>query len=853
LTEPRAPPSLERPIGPRWLMSALYESRPGGFDICPASQAVATPITDIIHLSQGLSNAWLVVTGEGRVVINTGMGFEAAVHKRNFDAVSRAPVRAILLTQGHVDHVGGVDVFREPDTEVIAHAAIRRQQEDDARLRALRAARSGFAFAETVTRGIRAVAEQFGRIPAQAVAEPTTVFTDRYDFGLGGIRFELLSTPGGETADSMVVWLPEHGACFCGNLFGALFGHFPNLVTIRGDRYRDALLFVESLDRVRALDADLLLVGHHEPVRGRSVIRAELDRLRASVLYVHDQTVRGMNAGKDVFTLMREVSLPADLRVGEGYGKVSWGVRAIFENYTGWFHHRSTAELYALSPECVYGDLVALAGGTDAIAARAAARMEAGEHVEALHLLDVALGVEPTNRRALGVAFEAHEALAAKSRNFWLTSWLRHRLASLRGALDATSREIRITDLAAPELDREQVAALAAAEGVPVDFDEDAILAQARERAGLDDFGPEDFRRRLRLLAEEWEGDRGLTHLARIGLRENLVRYATNRLLIRNAWVRDPAILDREIRRPLIVAGLPRTGTTHLVNLLAADRRFRSLPLWEAYEPLPRPDEQPTGDVTDSRYQRCAESWSAMRRVTPLLEAMHPMHPDHVHEELELMTPDFASYNFEWLSMSPRWRDDYYAHDQTPHYRYLKNVLKLLQRPDGPDRWVLKCPQHLEQLPVLADVFPDAFVVFTHRDPVAALQSILTMLAYGQRANRKRVEIHALAEYWVARVEHLLRACVRDRDVIPSNRSLDVRFEDFMADEMGTVERIYRAAGVELTVDTRLALDRFREANRRGKYGRVHYDLEADFRLLPGDLHARFSFYLNRFGVRTEL
>jgi hypothetical protein len=238
--------------------------------------------------------------------------------------------------------------------------------------------------------------------------------------------------------------------------------------------------------------------------------------------------------------------------------------------------------------------------------------------------------------------------------------------------------------------------------------------------------------------------------------------------------------------------------------------------------------------------------------MTPLLAAMHPMNPDHIHEELELMTPDFASYNFEWLSMSPRWRDHYYRTDQTPHYRYMKDVLRILQRRRGPSRWVLKCPQHLEQLPVLKEVFPDATVVFTHRDPVAVVQSALTMLAYGQRVSRKRVEIDALAEYWVARIEHLLAACVRDREHIAREQSLDVRFDDFMADEIGTVERIYAKAGLELTPAARRELETFATENPRGKSGRVVYDLKGDFGIDPAALRERFAFYYERFGVRSE-
>ena len=301
-----------------------------------------------------------------------------------------------------------------------------------------------------------------------------------------------------------------------------------------------------------------------------------------------------------------------------------------------------------------------------------------------------------------------------------------------------------------------------------LDFTIDGVLGQARTATGLDDFGSDDFLERLGVLVDEWGTDAGLTGIGRLTLWNKLTLFARNRLLIEDHLKKHPEVHEEQIRSPIIVVGLPRFGTTHLLNLMAADKRMHSLPLWESYEPLPMPGEAPADDGIDPRYARCAAQWEAMKKSTPLLAAMHPMEPDHIHEELELMGPDFASYNFEWLSVSPRWRDHYYAHDQTPHYEYCLTVLKILQAQRGPGRWVLKCPQHLEQLPVLKSVFPDATFAVTHRDPVSVIQSAVTMLAYGQRMSRVEVEADALIEYWTDRIDHLLRACVRDRDSLPA-------------------------------------------------------------------------------------
>ena len=414
----------------------LYRSRPGGFDILPASQDEAERILDGVYLSRGLSNSFLIVTDEGRVVINTGMGFEAPVHKRNYDAIDDSPIRYIVLTQGHVDHVGGFDFMAEEGTELIAQANNAACQADDARLSHFRPARSGFAFAETIGKALRYVQAQGGAPSAQSHPEPSITFDDRYAFELGGEAFELFSVPGGETVDSLAVWLPERGACFTGNLFSALFGHIPNLVTIRGDRYREALGFVDSLEKVLALDAEVLLVGHHDPLKGRALIRREIERIRDATLYVHDETIKGMNAGKDVHTLMREIQLPADLEVGEGYGKVAWDVRAIWENYAGFFHHRSSTELYGVPAESVHADLAELAGGPETVAKRAGDRLAAGECLEAIHLVEVALGADPACRAALEVSLAAHRRLEAESENFWLSAWLRKQIAALEARLN---------------------------------------------------------------------------------------------------------------------------------------------------------------------------------------------------------------------------------------------------------------------------------------------------------------------------------------------------------------------------------------------------------------------------------
>ncbi len=401
----------------------IWRSRPGAEAMAPASAPQAEQLAPGIWCSPGLTNAYLLTTTEGRVVVNTGMGFESAVHRANFDAVDAGPVRYIIITQGHYDHVGGIDTLRDPLTKVVAQANWRHWRDDNERLMTHRAARSAFAFGKALAGGVASVRRRFGAVPPQSTLTADIEVHESLTLQVGQRRLELIAAPGGETTDSMVVWLPEERVCLCSNTFGPVFGHIPNLVTIRGDRYRDALTVIDTIEKVRALQPEILITGHFDPIRGAGRIDAELRRLRDALAYVHDQTVAGMNAGKDVRTLMAEITLPPDLAVGQGYGRVAWDVRAIWENYSGWFHHRSTTELYPVGPESVSPDVVELAGA-EALIGRARAHLDSGRPLQAIHLAELVLHTDPGHPGCRAVLRAAHEALVADSVNFWESAWL---------------------------------------------------------------------------------------------------------------------------------------------------------------------------------------------------------------------------------------------------------------------------------------------------------------------------------------------------------------------------------------------------------------------------------------------
>jgi hypothetical protein len=412
--------------------------------------------------------------------------------------------------------------------------------------------------------------------------------------------------------------------------------------------------------------------------------------------------------------------------------------------------------------------------------------------------------------------------------------------------------KIRITDLRDPILTPAQRSFLEEAERNPVSLTETAVLQTAADRTGLNDFGSDDFRERLRVILGDATANSNLTELVKTTLFNRTANAAVNRLVAHDLLARHPEIHDGQIVAPIVIAGLPRSGTTHLLGLLSADSRLRSLPYWESLEPIPRLHERPSG--VDPRYTRAAAAWDRLQLINPMMAPYHPMDADHIHEDLELQVPDFASYAWEWIFPAPRWRDHYLAHDQTPHYQYAKNMLKVMQWQDGVTRpWVLKCPQHLEQLGPLMTVYPDAVVVFTHRDPIASLQSIVTQLAYVIRTREKRVDPDWYLRYWSDRVERMLSAYVRDVERVPIEQRLDVGFDQLVGDDMATVERVYKSVGLPITDAARAEIMEYRATHQRYKYGSIDHDLRRDFGADPDELRGRFASYLARVKVPVEV
>jgi hypothetical protein len=419
--------------------------------------------------------------------------------------------------------------------------------------------------------------------------------------------------------------------------------------------------------------------------------------------------------------------------------------------------------------------------------------------------------------------------------------------------MNARPAPIRIRDMAEPQFsdDARAILDFMGEAGSQLTLDPGGLMAQAETETGLHDFGPSDFEHRLDVLCRAMHDEGGFNAAGIFQQYTLILGLLKNRLLIEDLVRRHPEILDEQITAPIVICGLPRTGTTHLHNLMTADPALRSMPYWESLEPVLPEGERPADGTPDPRVERTAVALSFLDVAMPHFTRMHEMTVEHTHEEIQLLAIDFSSMLFETAAPMPLWRDDYLARDQRPSYSYLVKVLKVMQWLRGGTRWVLKTPQHLEQFPVLADIFPDATFVVTHRDPVSVTASMTTMVAYSARLTRDRVDLETMGAYWSDRLERMLQRCTEQRSALPEGRSIDVHFDEFMRDDMAMVQRIYDLAGQPLDERACAAMNGFMAAHPRGKFGTVEYDL-AEFGLDPAHLRRALAFYTERFGVTLE-
>jgi hypothetical protein len=326
-------------------------------------------------------------------------------------------------------------------------------------------------------------------------------------------------------------------------------------------------------------------------------------------------------------------------------------------------------------------------------------------------------------------------------------------------------------------------------------FREEAVLEAARRATGLSDFGDEGFREGLRVLLETYEKTANFHEKGRKRYWRRVVQLLSTRLRVEEAFRKHPEIHERAIRRPVFLTGLPRTGTSALFNLLAVDPAARPLLLWEGIFPDPLEDLEP--GRPDPRYQAIKAQYDRLREKDPDFTKIHFVSADTPEECVLLLSHDFCDAQMGIEVMMEPYASWFQKQDLHRPYAYYRELLKLIdwQRPG--ERWLLKSPAHLWALDVLVEMFPDACIVLTHRDPLEAIASAcsLTDALMVVRASHDKRELGpAVLEYYARSLERGLGA----REQAEPRRFADVDYRELVAEPLAALRRIYEHFGLPL-------------------------------------------------------
>ncbi len=380
-------------------------------------------------------------------------------------------------------------------------------------------------------------------------------------------------------------------------------------------------------------------------------------------------------------------------------------------------------------------------------------------------------------------------------------------------------------------------------------FDADAIVADARRHAGLDDPGDGSWREPLDVLCDALPGESGLTSFGRTAARAGIVGALANRLRVVDWAARHPEVHDERVERPWVIVGMPRTGTSLLSFLMELDPHARTPTQWEALDPIPPPELATY--TTDPRIAAASRQLAQLTRLCPPLNALHPMDAGLAAEDVSILMYGMRSWQFETLAFAPgygRWLD---AADMRPTYALFRTVLQIWQSTLPVGVWSLKCPQHLMHLDALLDVFPDARLVWIHRDPVRAVGSLASMVMAYLTTSSRGLEPARVAAYWtermVAAVDRASRV-LADRDGVSC---VHVHYEDLMKDPVRTLRGVRAASGEPLDPLHQRRIEVFMRTRPRDLYGRHVYRLE-DFGLTASAIDERFASYVRCHDVGPE-
>jgi hypothetical protein len=374
----------------------------------------------------------------------------------------------------------------------------------------------------------------------------------------------------------------------------------------------------------------------------------------------------------------------------------------------------------------------------------------------------------------------------------------------------------------------------------------EALHDEARKSTGLDDFGDPCYREGLSVLLESLDEDDELSPLGRSIHRGQIVSILATRLRVEQRLKDHPEALELPIRRPIVITGLVRTGSTALHYLMGQDPGLQKLEYWLAAEPQPRPPRDAWETHPD--FAAAVRELDFLYSTTPDLMAVHEMKADWPEECRHLLAQCFTDDRFESSATLPRYNAWYH---RTPHpetYRHHRRLIRLIGSTDPERRWLLKYPVHLRQLPALFEVYPDACVVQTHRDPRTVMASYASFITKIRRLHQQTVDTAEIAREQLESWAQAAEAGMRYRDEHGSTRFFDLQFRDFMADPIGSVKRIYAHFDQELSTEGERRLRAWHDAHPQGKHGRHEYR-QADTGVSEDEIVDRFSAYMERYDL----
>ncbi|MGV9709541.1 sulfotransferase family protein [Gordonia sp. NPDC003424] len=391
-----------------------------------------------------------------------------------------------------------------------------------------------------------------------------------------------------------------------------------------------------------------------------------------------------------------------------------------------------------------------------------------------------------------------------------------------------------------------QIGALLYSRGIRVDLSADALARRAVAATGLPWTADPQTDKALDVLAASITDEARLSTFGALVIRARLHGILTTRLRVAELMRRRPEIADIEIAPPIVIAGLQRSGTTMLHRLIGADPGMRSVGSWEVIHLLPRKHEKAGSPTIRIAQTKGAEL--ALRYLNPQFFAIHAVEADGPEEDVLLQEYSLLSQVPEAMLSVPTYAAWLQQQDMRGSYEYLRTLLQILHTQNPRPRWVLKTPAHLEHLDTLLEVFPDALIVQTHRDPLSTTASFSSMLAHGHSMFSDHVDAAAVARHWLKRNADMVDRALDVRAERP-DVFVDVQYSDLVDDPMRQIERIYAAAGFDLTDEIRARMAEHRAGHAQNAHGVHRYDL-ADFGLTPDEVNAAYARYRQAFALR---